>query len=76
PFERTAPLGAATGSLAAIAARLGATPAQAALAWLLHRSPNIVAIPGTTTIAHLEENVAASRITLTPQTLASLNAPS
>jgi pyridoxine 4-dehydrogenase len=75
PFERTAPLSAASGSLAVTAARLNATPAQVALAWLLHRSPNIVAIPGTTTIAHLEENIAASRIALDPQTLATLNTP-
>jgi len=64
PFERNAPLTADTGSLATIAARHRATPAQVALAWLLRRSPNIIVIPGTTTIAHLEENIAAAGIEL------------
>jgi len=44
--------------------RYSATPAQLALAWLLHRSPVLVPIPGTLSIAHLEENVAAARIPL------------
>lgn len=43
----------------AVAAELGATPAQVALAWLLDRSPVMLPIPGTASIAHLEENVAA-----------------
>ena len=64
PFERNAPLGSAESPCAAIAARLGATPAQVALAWLLRRSPNIIVIPGTTTIAHLEENIAAASVEL------------
>lgn len=64
PFERNAPLTSAESPLAATAARLGATSAQVALAWLLHRSPNIIVIPGTTVIAHLEENIAAAKITL------------
>ena len=72
PFERNAPLTAATGSLAAIAARLGATPAQVALAWLLHRSPSIIVIPGTTTISHLEENIAAANVALSPGDIAAL----
>ena len=72
PFERNAPLTAATGSLAAIATRLGATPAQVALAWLLHRSPNVVIIPGTTTISHLEENIAAANVALAPGDIAAL----
>ena len=67
PFERNAPLTAPPGSLAAIATRLGATPAQVALAWLLHRSPNVVIIPGTTVIAHLEEHLAAAKITLSDE---------
>ena len=72
PFERNAPLTAPTGSLAAIATRLGATPAQVALAWLLHRSPNVVIIPGTTTISHLEENIAAANVALAPGDIAAL----
>ncbi|MGX1807012.1 aldo/keto reductase [Nocardia sp. NPDC055321] len=50
--------------LAAVAAEVGATPAQTALAWLLHRSPTILPIPGTTSIAHLEENTAAAEVRL------------
>jgi len=73
PFERNAPLSAASGALAAIAARLDATPAQVALAWLLRRSPNIIAIPGTTTVSHLEENLAAARLALAPEDFAALS---
>jgi aryl-alcohol dehydrogenase-like predicted oxidoreductase len=47
---------------------------QVALAWLLHRSPNILLIPGTSSIAHLRENLAAGELTLSPQTLAELDA--
>ncbi|TAL79722.1 MAG: aldo/keto reductase family oxidoreductase [Burkholderiaceae bacterium] len=50
--------------LSDIAARLGATPMQVALAWLLRRSPNILAIPGTSSIAHLHENLAAAECVL------------
>lgn len=50
--------------LSDIAARLGATPMQVALAWLLRRSPNILAIPGTSSIAHLHENLAAAEYVL------------
>ena len=46
------------------ASRLGATPAQVALAWLLARSPNILLIPGTSSLAHLEENLAAGDLVL------------
>ena len=74
PFERNAPLTATSGSLAAIASRLGATPAQLALAWLLHRSPNILAIPGTTVVAHLDENIAATNLDLSEADFASLAA--
>ena len=56
-----------------IAAGLGATPMQVALAWLLHRSPNILLIPGTSSVAHLLKNLAASQLTLTRQTLDQLN---
>lgn len=45
-----------------VAARLGATPMQVALAWLLQRSPNILLIPGTSSVAHLRENVAAATL--------------
>jgi pyridoxine 4-dehydrogenase len=47
-----------------VAARLDATPASVALAWLLHRSPNILLIPGTATFSHLRENVAAATLTI------------
>jgi pyridoxine 4-dehydrogenase len=56
-----------------VAAALGATPMQVALAWLLHRSPNILLIPGTSSLAHLRENLAAGRLTLSPQVLAELD---
>ena len=56
-----------------VAAALGATPMQVALAWLLHRSPNILLIPGTSSLVHLRENLAAGRLTLSPQTLAELD---
>ncbi|MBF6487178.1 aldo/keto reductase [Nocardia otitidiscaviarum] len=52
------------GPVAAVAAEVGATPAQTALAWLLRRSPTVLPIPGTTSLAHLEENLAAARVTL------------
>ena len=48
----------------AAARRLDATPAQVALAWLLARSPSILLIPGTSSVAHLEENLAAGRVVL------------
>jgi pyridoxine 4-dehydrogenase len=52
------------GPLARIATELGATPAQLALAWLLHRSPVVLPIPGTSTVAHLEDNIAAAGVRL------------
>jgi pyridoxine 4-dehydrogenase len=66
------PVADAKGAAAAVAAELGVTPAQVALAWLLARSPVIVPIPGTSSVAHLEENVAAAEITLTPDQVARL----
>jgi pyridoxine 4-dehydrogenase len=57
-----------------IAARLGAAPAQVALAWLLAKSPVMLPIPGTSSIAHLEENFAAAKLTLSPEDLAQLAA--
>ena len=53
-------------ALARIAARHDATPAQVALAWLLHLSPAVVPIPGTSSVAHLEENLGGSELALTP----------
>lgn len=50
--------------LSAVAARLGATPMQVALAWLLRRAPNILLIPGTSSLAHLRENLAAAELHL------------
>lgn len=58
------PLAAADGPLQRIAADHGATPSQLALAWLLKRSPVMLPIPGTSKVAHLEENVAAGQIEL------------
>jgi aryl-alcohol dehydrogenase-like predicted oxidoreductase len=60
--------------LGTIAAELGATAAQLSLAWLLHRSPVMVPIPGTSSIRHLEENVAAAGLELTPDHLARIDA--
>ncbi|MEV5176880.1 aldo/keto reductase [Streptomyces flaveolus] len=53
------------GPLARVAARLGASPSQVALAWLLRRSPVVLPIPGTSSVEHLEENVAAASLKLT-----------
>jgi pyridoxine 4-dehydrogenase len=50
-----------------VAAAHGATAAQISLAWLLHRSPAMLPIPGTNSIEHLEENVAAARLELTDE---------
>jgi pyridoxine 4-dehydrogenase len=60
-------------AIAAVAARYGATPAQIALAWLLHAAPNVRPIPGTASIAHLEENLAAERIVLDAEDLICLS---
>ncbi|MCS3779524.1 aldo/keto reductase family oxidoreductase [Tsukamurella ocularis] len=61
-------------ALNAVAARLGATPMAVALAWLLQRSPNILLIPGTSSIAHLRENVAGAALELPEDALAELDA--
>ena len=61
-------------ALSDVAAGLGATPMQTALAWLLHRAPNILLIPGTSSVAHLRENLAAARLALPGEALARLNA--
>ena len=55
------------------ATSLHATPMQVALAWLLQRSPNMLLIPGTSSRAHLRENIAAATVKLPPETIASLN---
>jgi pyridoxine 4-dehydrogenase len=56
----------------ATAERIGATPAQVALSWLLHIAPNVLLIPGTSSLAHLEENLAVGDISLDPVTLDAL----
>ncbi|WP_019507097.1 aldo/keto reductase [Pleurocapsa sp. PCC 7319] len=73
PLKQGAPLANAEGIIADIAQSKGVKPNQIALAWLLHRAPNIILIPGTTTIAHLEENMAAADITLTLKQIEALN---
>lgn len=65
-------LAAADGPLQRIAEELGATASQIALAWLLQRSPVILPIPGTSSVAHLEENCAAAEVTLTATQLDAL----
>jgi pyridoxine 4-dehydrogenase len=71
PLGGFTPLQSST--LSTVADRLGATPMQVALAWLLHRSRNVLLIPGTSSVVHLRENVAAGQVTLTPDSLAELN---
>jgi pyridoxine 4-dehydrogenase len=61
-------------SLDAVAESLGATPMQVALAWLLQRSPNILLIPGTSSVQHLRENLEAADLTLPADTIVTLNA--
>ena len=61
-------------ALDAAATSLGATPMQVALAWLLQRSPNILLIPGTSSVNHLRENLQAATLRLPADTLAKLNA--
>jgi pyridoxine 4-dehydrogenase len=61
-------------ALSAVATRLNATPMQVALAWLLRRSPNILLIPGTSSVAHLRENLAASELVLPNNAVKELDA--
>jgi aryl-alcohol dehydrogenase-like predicted oxidoreductase len=72
------PLGGFTpiqsGALSDIAAKLDATPMQLALAWLLHRAPNILLIPGTSSVGHLRENLQAAHLKLSDEVLGELNA--
>jgi pyridoxine 4-dehydrogenase len=67
PMKQGAPLATAEGALAEVGKQLDATTTQVALSWLLHRAPNILPIPGTTSIAHLEENVAAAKLHLSEE---------
>jgi aryl-alcohol dehydrogenase-like predicted oxidoreductase len=71
PLGGFTPLQSST--LSAVAGRLGVKPMQVALAWLLHRSSNILLIPGTSSLDHLRENLAAGQLMLSPQSLAELD---
>jgi pyridoxine 4-dehydrogenase len=71
PLGGFTPLQSST--LSDVARRLGVTPMVVALAWLLHRSPNILLIPGTSSVAHLRENMAAAQLVLSPPILAELD---
>ena len=77
PYVPFFPLGGFTplqsSTLNDVAKRLGATPMQVALAWLLDRSPNILLIPGTSSVAHLRENLAAAELTLPDDALKALD---
>jgi aryl-alcohol dehydrogenase-like predicted oxidoreductase len=72
PLGGFSPLQSST--LSAVAGRLEATPLQVALAWLLHRSPNVLLIPGTSSVAHLRENLGAGQLTMSSQSLKELDA--
>ena len=72
PIGGFSPLQSST--LSAVAARLDATPMQVALAWLLGRSPNILLIPGTSSVAHLRENLAAAELNLPDDAVKELDA--
>jgi pyridoxine 4-dehydrogenase len=71
PLGGFTPLQSST--LSAVADRLGATPMQVALAWLLRRAPNILLIPGTSSVAHLRENLSAAELDLPGDALVSLD---
>ena len=71
PLGGFTPLQSST--LSDVAQRLGATPMQVALAWLLHRSPNMLLIPGTSSVGHLRENLATGALTLSTDVLAELD---
>ncbi|KOR17332.1 aldo/keto reductase family oxidoreductase [Burkholderia cenocepacia] len=71
PLGGFSPLQSST--LSGVAGRLGATPMQVALAWLLRRAPNLLLIPGTSSVAHLRENLAAADLDLPADALAELN---
>jgi aryl-alcohol dehydrogenase-like predicted oxidoreductase len=59
-------------ALERVGKRIGATPMQVAIAWLLRRAPVMLAIPGTSKVKHLEENVAAAGVELSPDDLEDL----
>jgi aryl-alcohol dehydrogenase-like predicted oxidoreductase len=69
----TGQLAGSGGPLDEIASELGASPSQLALAWLLRRSPVMLPIPGTSSVAHLEDNLAAAAIELTDEQFAALS---
>ena len=71
PLGGFAPL--QSSALDAVAASLGSTPMQVALAWLFQRSPNILLIPGTSSLEHLRENLNASTLRLSPEVIAKLD---
>jgi aryl-alcohol dehydrogenase-like predicted oxidoreductase len=71
PLGGFTPLQSAT--LSDVPARLGATPMQVALAWLLQRSPNILVIPGTSSIEHLRENLEVARLQIPPELVSDLD---
>ncbi len=71
PLGGFTPLQSST--LSEVAGRLGCTPMQVAQAWLLHRAPNILLIPGTSSLSHLRENLASGQLTLSPEILAELD---
>jgi aryl-alcohol dehydrogenase-like predicted oxidoreductase len=76
PYVPFFPLGGFTplqsSGLSAVASQLGATPMQVALAWLLRRSPNVLLIPGTSSVVHLHENLAAAQLELPEEAMAAL----
>jgi pyridoxine 4-dehydrogenase len=72
PLGGFSPLQSST--LSDVAARLGATPMQVALAWLLRRAPNVLVIPGTSSVAHLRENLAAAECVLPDDAVSELDA--
>jgi pyridoxine 4-dehydrogenase len=72
PLGGFSPLQSST--LSEVAAELGATPLQAALAWLLQRARNVLLIPGTSSLVHLRENLAAAKLKLSADALARLDA--
>ena len=71
PLGGFSPLQSTT--LSEVAARLDATPMQVALAWLLRRSPNILLIPGTSSVAHLRQNLAAGNLSLPDDAMIALD---
>ena len=71
PLGGFAPLKSST--LSEVANRLGATPMQVALAWLLQRSPNILLIPGTSSVTHLHENLSTAELVLPVEAVTALD---